>query len=203
MVNWLLAYFNATESAEKRSQAVLLGQRLMDQGLFAHVVEEAKPFEDDFVFYRFAAPGSDAIYGCAADIGGEDVEVTDEQLQELVPRMFSGEPGAVSVEDRRWRLKKFSKCFIASEVVDWLCVNLHCTRAKAVSIGERMQEAELIEHVALAHEFKDEYLFFRLCEIKVEDHALSDFTARTIDGEEVSMGQFLGRVIIIANGASF
>eukprot|EP01100_Stratorugosa_tubuloviscum_P006234 TRINITY_DN2699_c2_g1_i1.p1 TRINITY_DN2699_c2_g1~~TRINITY_DN2699_c2_g1_i1.p1 ORF type:complete len:321 (+),score=130.33 TRINITY_DN2699_c2_g1_i1:197-1159(+) len=48
-VDWICKELNVTD----RNQAVVFGQELLEAGFFKHVVEEQKPFLDDYFFYRF------------------------------------------------------------------------------------------------------------------------------------------------------
>ena len=67
----------------------------------------------------------------------------------------------IPVQDRRWRLKSFPKCFIGSEAVTWLAERLTGTREKAVDLGQRFFNAGAFHHVCRDHEFEDEYFFYR------------------------------------------
>lgn len=75
--------------------------------------------------------------------------------------VFSQATGFV-VKDRRWRLKTYASCFVASEAVDWMQANLGVSREVAVDIGQRLLQRDLIHHcVSEWRVFKDETLFFR------------------------------------------
>eukprot|EP00300_Choanocystis_sp_HF-7_P027511 c32643_g1_i1.p1 GENE.c32643_g1_i1~~c32643_g1_i1.p1 ORF type:complete len:282 (+),score=59.19 c32643_g1_i1:68-847(+) len=206
LVDWLLEYFHVKNPTNaKREQAIVLAQRLMDQGLISPAKSGGpSAFEDDFVFYTLAAPGSDAVYGCAADISGEDIEHTDEQLVELLPRMFAQDEQGVAIADRRFRLRKYVGVFIASEAVDWVCLNLHCSRPKAVAICERMQDAEIFDHASSAgRKIDDSYAFYRLNTPEEAPMSFYDFTMNNIDGIAVPLANFRGRVVLVVNVASF
>ncbi|MDP2435383.1 MAG: protein kinase [archaeon] len=84
----------------------------------------------------------------------------DEILNKLM-EPFRG----VSVKDRRWRLRTYKKCFVASEGVDWLLAAglfpRAVTRQEAEELLECFREARWIEHVVDKEKpFSDDLLFF-------------------------------------------
>ena len=236
-VTFLCEYFDADSmSVSVREDATILGQRLMNQGLFMHVVDPDKDFEDTELFYAFEKVGSDAMIGCVANTGGEDAEISDFELVDIAVRALgismevaSGEGGGdgedddgaaaseaaeeiaavqsqppVEIKDRRYRLKTYKSVFLGSDLVDWLCNELHCSRSKAVSIGVRMQKAEIFDHVTGDHMLKDEALFFRVTDRSAsESQSLYDFEALTIDGEPFDFTSLQDKVVIVVNVASF
>jgi len=73
--------------------------------------------------------------------------------------------GGVNIADRRYRLRIYPECFVADEGVTWLERGLSVTREKAIAIGQALQAAGLIYHVAREQTFNDESLFFRVAQI--------------------------------------
>jgi serine/threonine protein kinase len=69
----------------------------------------------------------------------------------------------VSVRDRKYHLKTYRACFIASELVDWLIANRACSlRQEAVEIGALLVARGAILHVTdIDKAFSDAMLFFR------------------------------------------
>ncbi|KAL6073310.1 Pyridine nucleotidedisulfide oxidoreductase family protein [Balamuthia mandrillaris] len=53
-VDWLLQKASALAPAGSREAAILLGEELRQQGVFAHVAERDSPFQDANRFYRFS-----------------------------------------------------------------------------------------------------------------------------------------------------
>jgi len=102
---------------------------------------------DDFA--RLAAP---------AEVLGEGH--TPVSLDGLVFAMEG--PGGVAVRNRWYRMRRYPRCFVASEAVTWLQTHLGVTRERAVRVGERLTAMGQIEHVMEEHDFKDEYLFFHV-----------------------------------------
>ena len=81
--------------------------------------------------------------------------------EEALKRLYAG----VEVKNRRYKLKKYKRCFIASEAVDFMVQSGWATsRDDAVELGRELQDKfNLFEHVVEPHKhrFKDDYLFFK------------------------------------------
>lgn len=67
----------------------------------------------------------------------------------------------VPVADRRYRLKTYPRTFVGSEAVSWMVKNLRLSHSAAMELGQDMVNAGVFHHVCHAHNFKDEYLFYR------------------------------------------
>ena len=71
----------------------------------------------------------------------------------------------IELKDRRYLLKTYPSCFIASEAVDWALnafPELYRTRKAAVEMLRRMQDEGYIAHVCNnSKRFKDKHWFFR------------------------------------------
>jgi len=65
------------------------------------------------------------------------------------------------IKDRRYHLRIYFKCFVGLEAVDWLVNELKCDRKSAVTVGQRIMDLGLFNHVVRDHRFKDERLFYR------------------------------------------
>lgn len=87
----------------------------------------------------------------------------NEDLAALAFRMQRS--GGVDIKDRRFRLRIYPECFVASEGVTWIERALRVSREKAVAVGQALQAAGLIYHVAREQPFSDEMLFFRVAQI--------------------------------------
>ena len=92
--------------------------------------------------------------------GGSDKFRMSER-EEAFQRLYQG----VDVKARRYRLRTYNKCFIASEAVDFMVESgWAASREEAVSIGRELQtDFNMFEHVVEPdiHLFKDEILFFK------------------------------------------
>ncbi|MBC6417985.1 MAG: hypothetical protein GDA44_03920 [Prochloron sp. SP5CPC1] len=69
--------------------------------------------------------------------------------------------GGVTVKDRLYFLKKYPRCFVGQEAVEWLKNCLHISTAEALGIGQRLVNEKWIHHVCDEHYFEDGYLFDR------------------------------------------
>eukprot|EP00798_Chlamydomonas_sp_ICE-L_P022719 gene22719-29882_t len=66
------------------------------------------------------------------------------------------------IQNRTYRLRKYKKCFIGSEAVDWMVRMGHAPdRLLACALGQAMMNAGLIHHVVWEHQFEDQYYFYR------------------------------------------
>ena len=92
-----------------------------------------------------------------------DAEANGIDLAALAFRMQRS--GGADIADRRFRLRIYPECFIASEGVTWIERALRLPREKAMAIGQALQAAGLIYHVAREQPFADEELFFRVTQI--------------------------------------
>jgi Domain found in Dishevelled, Egl-10, and Pleckstrin (DEP) len=92
-----------------------------------------------------------------------DAEADGIDLPALAFRMQRS--GGADIKDRRYRLRIYPECFVASEGVTWIERALRVPRGKAVAIGQALQAAGLIYHVAREQPFADEELFFRVAQI--------------------------------------
>ncbi|KAL6072943.1 DEP domain-containing protein [Balamuthia mandrillaris] len=74
--------------------------------------------------------------------------------------------GGLSIKNRMYHLRKYKKCFIGKELVDWLMQledeNLSfSSRKDAVDFGNVLMEKHFFHHVTFAHILKDDEYFYR------------------------------------------
>lgn len=86
----------------------------------------------------------------------------DALLERLAQQMRSD--GGLDIQDRRFRLTVYPKCFVGSEAVTWFAKTQNATREAAVRVGQALVEQGIFHHVTDEHPFKDEYLFYRFYE---------------------------------------
>eukprot|EP00755_Sulcionema_specki_P028807 Sspe_Gene.90740::Locus_62220_Transcript_2_3_Confidence_0.375_Length_1302::g.90740::m.90740 len=69
----------------------------------------------------------------------------------------------LDIKDRSYHLRTYPMCFVGKEAVEVFmrCFNLS-SRDEAVKIGKELFRHKFFFHVCLDHDFKDEYLFYRL-----------------------------------------
>lgn len=66
------------------------------------------------------------------------------------------------IQDRRYRLRAYQKCFVGNEAVSWVLKHKDVTeRSAAVQMMNVLMKYNVIHHVYDDHLFKDEMLFFR------------------------------------------
>ena len=86
---------------------------------------------------------------------------SESQLAEIVDEARQN----VQVADRKYHMKTWSKCFIATELTDWLKTSGHAKDTEeAIQLGEALVDNLFIVHVNRDHNFKNEMLFFRFFE---------------------------------------
>lgn len=110
-----------------------------------------------------------AARGAVANVGARliaEAEADGIDLPALAFRMQRS--GGVDIKDRRFRLRIYPECFVASEGVTWLERALRVPREKAIAVGLALQAAGLTYHVAKEQLFADEALFFRVAQIPVQ-----------------------------------
>jgi small-conductance mechanosensitive channel len=108
---------------------------------------------------RTAAPRPDAPPGTPRALPEKDPrEWSDEELSGLVERMQAA--GGVPIQDRRFRLALYPRCFVGSEAVDWLARSAELTRGEAVALGQRLVERGFVRHVLDEHGFRDGNFFY-------------------------------------------
>ncbi|KAL3921620.1 MAG: hypothetical protein SGILL_002658 [Bacillariaceae sp.] len=148
--------------ATSRAAAVTLGRKIAKQfNLFEHVCRDHE-LMDSYLFYRFVEP--ERRTRPQATIYQDDAH-----SEKIIQDAFLLETADVlrrelDIRDRFFRLKKYRKCFVASDAVTWMVKNnLAQSREEAVDLGRRMEaEIGLWRHVVNEHHFADEYLFFHI-----------------------------------------
>ena len=82
----------------------------------------------------------------------------------------------VPIQDRRYRLTTYRRCFVGEEAVAWLVSEgLADDVDAAVTLGNRLLDQGLFHHVVRDHRFKNAHLFYRWA---VDDHR------GRVDGDE-------------------
>jgi len=105
----------------------------------------------------------------------------------------------VKLEDRKFRLKIYKQVFVGTEAVDYLIKSgAASSRQDAVELGKALQQMNIFEHVFRDHDFKDEYLFYRMLE--ENERGAHTIDART--GQKVKWSKFLGGPSVSKDGRS-
>lgn len=85
--------------------------------------------------------------------------VANLNLKQIV-RYMRGRDG-LDIQERRYHLTAYPKCFIGSEAVAWMVNRLKLSPTEAIHLGQRLIEEKWIHHVADKHPFEDDHLFYR------------------------------------------
>lgn len=95
----------------------------------------------------------------------DPLSLDEAKLRKLAVRMMDSKDG-VECCDRKYRLRSYTKCFIASEAITWITENMNVLggRNGAIGILRQMQKHKWLYHVSLEHAIKDEFLFFHWCD---------------------------------------
>lgn len=172
-----------------RDEAVELGQALQhDLGLWHHVCDDHK-FQDGYLFFRFSATykasisdmddnssvasGSSSLTGShRSSLTGSHRSITRD-MPDIASKLLRG----LNVKDRTFQLKKYKNCFVGSEAVDFMVqAKLASSRSDAVQTGRYLMKTfDLFHHVKYAHDFEDQYLFYRFSQ---------DHTDESMDSSE-------------------
>jgi hypothetical protein len=148
-VDWMVKNLNL----RTRQEAVAIGEILMQRGIIRHVLD-TEPFADRYYFYAFA----DAIQH-RQSVSTSSIENTE--IQTLIKLMRDPIVG-LNIQDRKWRFRKYPKCFVGSEAVSWMMDTLRLySREEAVRIGQLLIQRGVLHHVTNDQDFEDKYLFYR------------------------------------------
>lgn len=68
----------------------------------------------------------------------------------------------VDVQDRKWHLKTYPQCFVASELITWMVDQKEAdTREEAVQLAEELRQCQVYYHCSERKVFEDAFLFYR------------------------------------------
>ena len=172
------------ELASSREHAVALGVELQEQSHFwYHVVDEQHLFSDKYLFFRLATGTAvtSSSNGIGINHGGQSLQQLDQHQEKKhnINRTSSSVPPhdkstlhvlaiklleGLEIKERTYRLRKYKKCFVCSEAIDYMIAEgLVKSRKEAVAVGIALQrETNFWHHVVDHHLFADSFLFFRL-----------------------------------------
>ncbi|AFZ43935.1 pleckstrin/ G-protein interacting- domain protein [Halothece sp. PCC 7418] len=83
---------------------------------------------------------------------------TNEELAALVEAIRQAPD---LIKNNRHKLRVYPKSIVGSELVDWLCNYLNCSREEAVKVGQSLVDAGWLHHTWDKHNFADEALLYR------------------------------------------
>ena len=87
--------------------------------------------------------------------------MTEEKSNEFIREIFDPKTG-IEIKDRKYRLKTYQQCFVASDLVSFIQNLTNCDRNEITKFIQKniRERCNLIRHVVDEHEFQDEYFFF-------------------------------------------
>ncbi len=85
--------------------------------------------------------------------------VSKVDLRKLVTKMRDID--GISIQDRRYKLNVYDRCFIGSEAVAWFRKKLKISPEQAIKLGQRLIDEDWIHHVLDKQSFADDYYFYR------------------------------------------
>ena len=137
-------------------EAIVLGQRLIDEHWIHHVANEHL-FRDDYLFYRFYADEDSYVRQA-------DRKVATFDLPDVVRRMQAA--NGVEIRDRWYQFKKYPRCFVGREAVAWFVERLQLSEAEAIALGQKLMDEKWIRHATDDRPFRNDRLFYRFCQDK-------------------------------------
>lgn len=166
--------------AKSREHAVSLGVALQTKRKFWNHVVDDHIFSDTYLFFRLTRDDEQKELVSSAVNNMFDQSTLDV----LAIKLLEG----LEIKERTFRFRKYKKCFVASEAVDYMVTKgLAKSRGEAVLMGVALQkELKFWHHVVDNHRFADEYLFFRLCRDDDEMTATSRSSGRSSDLDDFS-----------------
>lgn len=167
--------------AGSRVEAVRLGRKVNERyDLFEHVVGDHL-LKDDYLFFRFRPKRNKqgTAFQPADELAMSDHASRQEELKEKETSQMIyaiSVMRSVMVQDRRYRLKTYKKCFVGRQLIDVLVQNgCSKSRQEALRLGRKLNERyNLFEHVCDSHLLEDAYLFYRFTGLKTETKIEND-----------------------------
>lgn len=124
-------------------------------------------------FFNKKTKDASSSYSCSGGsscgVSVASSEQTSPTIRSEVGRLADAFIMYVDIRDRRYRARVWRDCFIGSEAVDALIyAGLADNRENAVLVGRHLQkELRLFAHVCDDHDFKDDFLFYRMKKTKM------------------------------------
>jgi len=88
-------------------------------------------------------------------------EVTQGKNEDLAALVQAIRETSGLIKNNRHKLRVYPKSIIGTELVDWLCDYLNCSRKNAVKVGQSLIDQGWLHHTWDKHGFKDEELLYR------------------------------------------
>ncbi|XP_041942461.1 DEP domain-containing mTOR-interacting protein isoform X1 [Alosa pseudoharengus] len=148
LIDWLMEHKEASD----RDTAIKIMQKLLDQSIIHHVLDEHKEFKDMKLFYRFRKDDGTFPLDNEAKVFMRG--------QRIYEKLMSMENGLLQTREEEG--VTFERSLVASEFVDWLLQEGEtATREEAEQLGRRLLEHGIIQHVTNKHHFVDRGLLYQ------------------------------------------
>ncbi len=100
----------------------------------------------------------------------QDCFLATNNLQKIIDEIRGA--NGIEIQDRHHNLKLYPKCFVGSQLVDWMVTHLSISSEEAVQLGQRFIDEKIIHHVQDQHDFENDYLFYRfyMDELRVPEY---------------------------------
>jgi Domain found in Dishevelled, Egl-10, and Pleckstrin (DEP) len=166
--------------ASSRTEAVELGRTLMKELRFFTSVKGDDKFSDKRnAYYRFSR--SD-LKRMSLEGASKNTKTADEATLKELRKLAEAFQQLVEVKDRKYRFRRYKRCFIGAEAVDEMVSSgMAESRVEAVLLGRAMErELELFKHVSYDKQFSDEYLFFQFTDSDLSSGSMEAGVARAM-----------------------
>jgi len=159
-------------SALGRKDALRIGREMIRiTNCMEHVVDGPnRELMDDYLFYRFTTEFVNAANTTStkrqrqpSSSSSSTTSYDHHHHQDLEQVMRTFQKG-VQLQNRTYHLRTYANVFVGSEAIDFLLEqNFAANRQQALELGRRLQDQyKLFVHVTGEHQFKDEYIFYRM-----------------------------------------
>jgi hypothetical protein len=164
---WLMRQYSLAREA-----GLMLGNALIEMSVFHHVFDDWD-FRDEYLFYRFYRDEKDRIAPPFTREQALDLLKTlgVGQLDALVAQMYQ----AVSIQDRRARLRLHRRSFVGREAADWLRRRFMLDRAQAIALGNALLSLRVFHHVLDTRHFEDSDSLYRFYDDEYRTEVLTPY----------------------------
>lgn len=81
------------------------------------------------------------------------------KLEKLVEEMRRNE--GIEIKNRFYNIKKYPRCFVGSETVEWFKNKFNISTDEAIKLGQKLIDEKWIHHVTDDHQFENGNFFYR------------------------------------------
>eukprot|EP01088_Endostelium_zonatum_P019374 TRINITY_DN6652_c0_g1_i1.p1 TRINITY_DN6652_c0_g1~~TRINITY_DN6652_c0_g1_i1.p1 ORF type:complete len:735 (+),score=190.23 TRINITY_DN6652_c0_g1_i1:151-2355(+) len=147
-VDWLCKHLKTIS----RTEAVAIGANMLKLKFFQHVVDEQKPFLDDYFFYYFVESDKNDITEfsdfAAMTLNNDASNLVIQKREDLIT-LLKQKNGGVQRETRSYHWRSYPDAFVASELIDWFMAKLPLRgRGEGVELANDLRKHKFIRHVS-------------------------------------------------------